>query len=466
MAKFGQGFIQSLTQPGYIQGMFNLGATLGQAPAVAAEKKAEKDRLARLDESFAKTMQGTAAAQQGDVSAVTRRMRELQSAMRLAKTAEEKRIYMKEIASLQALIPGAQKTQTTNKAQAILKAEQALEAGGLDPRAEAAFKERIAEMKGDPEAVEQYNKYKIDQFRTQKAQEQMDSEAWLKSKGQTLVEAIKNSDLEALDNLGQEAAGQNFYEEFQSYVTTATQNQKTRDYLEERSLERTKEPNLNYQDAIDKLPEELRESVQTRYDAYKTVVDKGWDGETWKEGLRTRAVNLEKELKDSLYRMQDTSAITDFRGNRAVAVANEETIQKLELDLAVPIKDTDIERRAGIMYPDKDFEDLTTDQLRAARQSIQTQRMESVIKSIRIIDPEYANEKYGSVEDNGKKNKAPQEAEDDLRRDPSLADQFEEAYGYLPEWFKRPSTSLDWDRAYLEGVRSKISPMGTYKYGE
>ena len=37
MAKFGQSFIQSLTQPGY--GMFELGSTLGQAPAKAAEKR-------------------------------------------------------------------------------------------------------------------------------------------------------------------------------------------------------------------------------------------------------------------------------------------------------------------------------------------------------------------------------------------------------------------------------------------
>ena len=37
MAKFGQSFIQSLTQPGY--GLFELGTTLGQAPAMAAEKR-------------------------------------------------------------------------------------------------------------------------------------------------------------------------------------------------------------------------------------------------------------------------------------------------------------------------------------------------------------------------------------------------------------------------------------------
>ena len=48
MAKFGQGFIQSLTQPGYGQGMFDLGTTLGQAPAVAKEREAKKQRMNQL----------------------------------------------------------------------------------------------------------------------------------------------------------------------------------------------------------------------------------------------------------------------------------------------------------------------------------------------------------------------------------------------------------------------------------
>jgi len=48
MAKFGQGFIQSLTQPGYSQGMFELGTTLGQAPAVAKEREAKKQRMDQL----------------------------------------------------------------------------------------------------------------------------------------------------------------------------------------------------------------------------------------------------------------------------------------------------------------------------------------------------------------------------------------------------------------------------------
>ena len=48
MARFGQSFIQSLTQPGYGQGMFDLGTSLGQAPAVAKEKERREEMMKKL----------------------------------------------------------------------------------------------------------------------------------------------------------------------------------------------------------------------------------------------------------------------------------------------------------------------------------------------------------------------------------------------------------------------------------
>jgi len=44
MARFGQAFINQLTSPGYGQGLFNLGATIGSAPAVAAENASKAER--------------------------------------------------------------------------------------------------------------------------------------------------------------------------------------------------------------------------------------------------------------------------------------------------------------------------------------------------------------------------------------------------------------------------------------
>jgi len=52
MAKFGQSFIQSLTNPGYSQGMFELGSAIGQAPALAKEKKAKQGMLQLVQEAL------------------------------------------------------------------------------------------------------------------------------------------------------------------------------------------------------------------------------------------------------------------------------------------------------------------------------------------------------------------------------------------------------------------------------
>jgi len=482
MARFGQSFLASLTQPSYGQGLFELGAALGQAPALAAERKAEKDRLARLDESFAKTMQGTAAAQQGDVSAVTQRMRELQQAMTVAPTAEEKRVYMQEIQALQRLLPGARQTQLSNKAKAIYTAEKALEAEGLDPAVRTALTERITEMKKDPDAVEQYNQYKINEWRTQKAQEQMENEAWLKSNGPSIAAAIKDSDLDKLDSLGEQAAQQGVYEAFQGYVTTATQNVKTRDYLDERSTAKTSKPNLNYQDAIDALPEELRSSVQARYDQYKTVAEEGWNKETgtWKTGALSRSKELEKSLTDSLYRAQDEVAFGDYRRSQATQAATEELIQKLELSLELPTDSVEVNREAK--QTAKDPKNITTEEYETARRTVARRDRASVIKQIRILDPEYAAKNYPdrkitqdismySADEQETIKAAAQEYPDKsiddiieaLKRKKIIGVKSSSDGAFGSEYMS--SAQLEPERQYLERVRSKISPMGTYTQG-
>jgi len=471
MARFGQSFLASLTQPSYGQGLFELGGAIGGAPAAAAEKKTEQERLARLDESFKKTVQGTAAAQQGDVSAVTQRMRELQQAMTLAKTAEEKQMYAQEIKSLQNLIPGARKTQLDNKAKAIYTTEKALESEQLDPAAKAALTQRLAEMKKDPEAVEKYNEYRLNEWRTGQLEKQMQNEAWLQSNGEAISKAIKEADLEKLDSLGEDAASQNMYEGFQTYVNTVTQNVKTRDFLEQRSIEKTNEPNLNYQDAIDALPKELKPMVQARYDSYKNVVDKGWNGTTWNEALRTRAKNLEKDLTDSLARAQDTVALNDFRQANSLMTSTREAIQRIELNLERPVDESEV--RALALTIAKDPKKIKATEFKQARREIQRRNRESAINQIRLLDPAYAEEKYPesqkvSIEDKvamARQNKMSDVSiRDNLRKEGYSEIEINSVMGE-PSGGYMSSEHTSADRAYIEGVRSKISPMGTYSNG-
>jgi len=48
MARFGQSFLASLTQPSYGQGLFELGGTIGQAPAAAAERSRRESMMEQL----------------------------------------------------------------------------------------------------------------------------------------------------------------------------------------------------------------------------------------------------------------------------------------------------------------------------------------------------------------------------------------------------------------------------------
>lgn len=73
MARFGRGFIQALTQPSYMGGLFTAAQNIGAAPALRAaaqEQQAMKDRLASFDPNTVAGLQGLAQfyQQQGDVN--------------------------------------------------------------------------------------------------------------------------------------------------------------------------------------------------------------------------------------------------------------------------------------------------------------------------------------------------------------------------------------------------------------
>ena len=70
MARFGQGFLNALTQPSYGQGLFELGGAIGGAPAEAARIKAEKERTQLLTKAISSgdynAMSGIAQMYAGD----------------------------------------------------------------------------------------------------------------------------------------------------------------------------------------------------------------------------------------------------------------------------------------------------------------------------------------------------------------------------------------------------------------
>lgn len=176
MARFGQGFINALTQPAYMEGLFEAGKLMGSAPRRAKEREIQ---LQRAQAEAQVTQQGAAAAQQGDVAALSNRIGQLTE---LIKTSNDP----KEIARLNGLVLKMQGLQestrnqaTANTAKSILETERTLSKGVLDPKTSAylksqgysdqeiaglqtktreALQQQLATMKEDGAAVALYNK--------------------------------------------------------------------------------------------------------------------------------------------------------------------------------------------------------------------------------------------------------------------------------------------------------------------
>ena len=466
MAKFGQAFINQLTNPGYGQGLFNLGATIGSAPAVAAERKEKKDRLERLDQSFIKADQGVAAAQQGDVAAITKRMQEIsQIAANPNVDLEEKQLYRKELQSLRSMLPEAANIQTKNKASAIYKAEEALTSGQLDSitdpankkRVEDSLRMRIEEMKRDPEALQEYNKFKVEKFRTNKLEEQMQSETWLNANANKIKTAIQEGSLDVIDTLGKEAEENGYFNSFQTYLTTASQNQETLDKIEGRRLTRTKEPNFDYQDQIDSLPEKLKPVVQNRFDAYKKVAEAGWDGKVWKEGQRTRAIQLENDFIETLSRVQLEAAFADFRKSISDSkteeerkyreeLYNKELLSKAEIEYRQPVSPREI--IAELSFIAKNSKKPTEAEKQQAEQNVKNYKLQEYTNMFFYLDPEGAREKFGFPEPS-------QKAISALLADPTedKVKAFQEKFGYVPN-LESPTEAV-----FPETVQREINPV-------
>ena len=94
MARFGQSFIQSLTQPSYQQGMFNLGSAIGSAPAMRREQEAKSKAMTMVNEALAsqdptKLLQASQAIKTIDPATATKLS---QAAGQLRAKAEESRL--------------------------------------------------------------------------------------------------------------------------------------------------------------------------------------------------------------------------------------------------------------------------------------------------------------------------------------------------------------------------------------
>lgn len=404
MARFSQAFLQGLLQPTYQQGLFEAARSVGQTPGIMRmeqqRKEEEAKQLSQIDQLVTTSTQATAAAQQGDVSAVTRQINELRQQMNTATTVDQKKMYAQEIRNLQQLIPGTRKISTNNTAQAIVKAEQALLDPTLPKEVKEALEKRIVEMKKNPDAVAQYNSYKLDQWRTDKAQQEMEAQAWIEANGPTIQTAIQEGDIEQVETLVS-GAGE-FSRAAQTYVDSVISSQAAMDKFEENSMKNKIAPNTKVEeDLISALPEELQKQFKPLLAAYKKAVEEGWNGKEWQTGKRIIAEKAQQTLMGLYRNTINQIATSEYFADRRAERDTQETIRRLELSLEAPIDPADIRAQARILNPDKD--DITQQDLDAAEQNLRATRNKAIANQIASLKPEEEREEPepGTEDDGG-----------------------------------------------------------------
>ena len=451
-----------VTNPLLQQFGMGLGGLLGTDMRSPAEIEREKKTQA-FTSAFETSTKGTAAAQSGNVEGLNASIADLTQKMSEAGTLEEKQLYASQIQELQRLAPTAQKTATTNKAKSILTLEQTLEAGTVENEEErTALQTQIDNLKKDPEAVRQYNQFKMDQWRTEKAAQEMEAEQWIKSNANSLTQAIQTDDFETVESILGKAG--DYSEAAQAFVSRVSQNTKTLRDLEQNSLENKVEPNVDlWQEKIDNLPEEVKGTFEPMLRAYKNV-SKGYNENsgTWNTGARLRAKQIEKEMSGLYSNMINQLAVSDFSMKRREEAKKAEQIKDLELKIDVPMDSSYMSRGrtlAASLLGEK--EELTMPMIRQAARSLYEQDQAlyrsqlATLKGEPLPKAEDTTIPVGTI-DSGY---------EFLGGDPNNPDNWREVTTSSDGAFGTnymSTESLAPERAYLERIRSNISPLGTY----
>ena len=184
--------------------------------------------------------------------------------------------------------------------------------------------------------MEQFQQYQLNTWRFQQEGEKIKEEQWLDTNRGAILEAVQNGDTKALNSVI-EGAGE-YAEAAQKFANSSLRSAETMAQFEENSIERKMAPSVDYySEQVDNLPEEIGQNLKTTLAAYKAVSEKGWDGKQWTAGLRTRAKQLERELKGQLSAINSQIATSEFFDAKREERDTKEKIKKLELKLDAPM---------------------------------------------------------------------------------------------------------------------------------
>ena len=338
MARFGESFLQQLGRPGWSQGMFDLGQAIGGIPGQLQQKRKEQEQLKRYDQIAQMSQQGTAAAQSGDVAAVTSTINQLQQTRENAKTLEEKQAIGQSVLKLQGLLPGAEKASIGNNARELVNIDQSLQQPGLTETAKQTLRQKREDLMKDPRTMQQYQAYQMSQWNFEQIENDVKAEQYLDENSRAINQAIQDNDPEALEKII--ANSGEYSEAVQGFIRSASENNRVLETLREKRIELTTAPDIEtHTKAIEALPEELRNQVQPLLDAYTKVSKEGWNPKTgtWSEGSLINAKALQKKLTDTIFSLGNQFASNMYYSRVAEEKAVRKQIKQIELELEAPM---------------------------------------------------------------------------------------------------------------------------------
>ncbi len=251
------------------------------------------------------------------------------------------------ILKLQSLKPGAEKVAIGNNARELVNITEALTKTGLTSPARLALEEKRQKLMKDPRAVQQFHEYQMSQWNFEQKEEDIEAEQWLETNRGDILEAVQNGDTKALNGIIEKAG--NNVEAAQRFADSSLKSAETMAKFEENSIERKMAPSVDYYtEQVNNLPEEISKNLKATLNAYKTVSEKGWDGSQWTTGFRTRAKQLERELKGQLSSINNQVATAKYAEARREDRVLKEKIKKLELKIDAPMS-SDYIRQGRIM---------------------------------------------------------------------------------------------------------------------
>lgn len=388
MATFSQGFLSQLANPAMSQSLFGLGATIGGLPGQVKEQRRKQEQLNRFNLLSQTSEKGTIAAQEGNLTDLEATISQLREQVKSAETAEEQREINNVLSNLVSKRPSAKKTSIGNNAQRMVAIEQQLKTLPAGDPQRGALQAEFDKLKKNPETLSQYQGRTLNIWNFKKKQEDLEAEQYLDANRARINQAINDGNMDLVNAIIQEEP--RFSDETQQYVTTAFRHKEAREVFEERSIERTKEPNTTlYENAVNELPEQFRKSLVPVLEQYKKASE-GWDGKQWTTtGSRMAAIRLEKQLKDRIVAAQTAEATAAFNDARSIRNNAEANLVRANLRLEqASVLTTEENRRAvlnaGAFFTGKkrpSTEDLE-EQIEEEREKILTSKRNLALKEV------------------------------------------------------------------------------------